>query len=47
MSNSLISHNEDLLRLEKAGYHIKICGAYLIIENIPYVAEDGTIKKPT
>ena len=45
MSNSLISHNEDLSRLKKEGYHIKVCGAYLIIENIPYLTKDSTIKK--
>ena len=45
MSNSLISHNDDLLALVKVGYRVKIRGAYLIVEGIPYVAECGGIKK--
>ncbi len=45
MSNSLISHNDDLSALVKVGYRVKIRGAYLIVEGIPYVAECGGIKK--
>ena len=45
MSNSLISRNNDLSALVEAGYRIKIRGAYLVVEGIPYVAECGGIKK--
>ena len=45
MSNSLISRNADLLALVEAGYSIKVLGAYLIVEGIPYLAECGGIKK--
>ena len=45
MSSSLISRNDDLSALVKAGYRVKIRGAYLVVEGIPYVAECGGIKK--
>ena len=45
MSNLLISRNKDLSALVEAGYRVKIRGAYLIVEGIPYVAENGEIKK--
>ena len=45
MSSSLISRNDDLSALVKAGYRIKIRGAYLIVQGIPYIAECGEIKK--
>ena len=45
MSNLLISLNDDLSALVKVGYRIKIRGAYLVVEGIPYVAECGGIKK--
>lgn len=44
MSNSLINRNKDLSELVKEGYRVKIRGAYLIVEGIPYVAENGEIK---
>ena len=45
MSSSLINHNPDLSTLVDLGYRIKILGAYLVVQGIPYVAECGGIKK--
>lgn len=45
MSSSLINHNIDLSALVDSGYRIKILGAYLVVQGIPYVAECGAIKK--
>ena len=44
MSNSLINRNEDLSALVSVGYCVKIRGMYLVVENIPYVTENGKIK---
>ena len=38
MSHALIARNADLRRLEEEGYTLRIVdGAYLLIENVPYV----------
>lgn len=44
MSNSLISHSEDLSKLIEEGYNIEIRGAYLIVSNVPYLSKDNEIK---
>ena len=43
MSNSLISRNSDLSALVEVGYRVKIRGAYLLVEGIPYVKQSGDI----
>ncbi len=45
MSNSLISRNEDLSALVKAGYCLNIRGGYLLVEGVPYVNQKGEISK--
>ena len=45
MSNLLISRNSDLSELVEAGYRVKIRGAYLLVEGIPYVKQNGDIGK--
>ena len=44
MSNSLISHNDDLSAIVKVGYRVKVRGAYLLVEGIPYIRENGDIS---
>ena len=44
MSNSLISRNSDLSDIE-AKYRVRILGAYLIVEGIFYLGEDGEPKQ--
>lgn len=43
MSNSPISHNNDLSALVEAGYRVEIRGAYLLVKGIPYVKQNGDI----
>ena len=43
MSNSLISRNSDLSALVQVGYRVKIRGAYLLVEGVPYVKQSGDI----
>lgn len=45
MSNSLISHNNDLSALADTGYRVEIRGAYLLVKGIPYVKQNGDIGK--
>ncbi len=47
MSNSLISRNSDLSALVKVGYRVKIRGAYLLVEGIPYIKQNGDIGTGT
>ena len=47
MSNSLISRNSDLSALVQVGYRVKIHGAYLLVEGIPYVKQNGDIGTGT
>ena len=44
MSQKLISHNQDLKKLQKEGYDIQIQEAHLIIRKIPYVNSDNQIN---
>ena len=44
MSQKLISHNQDLKKLQQEGYDIQIQESYLIIRKIPYVNSDKQIK---
>ena len=47
MSNSLISRNSDLSALVEVGYRVKIRGAYLLVEGIPYLKQNGNIGTGT
>ena len=47
MSNSLISRNSDLSALVEVGYRVKVRGAYLLVEGIPYVKQNGDIRTGT
>lgn len=44
MSRKLISHNEDLTRLQNDGYDIEIVAGHLIMNSVPYVSPDKTVK---
>ena len=44
MSTSLISRNADLAALVEDGYSIAIIDGYLVIKNIPYVADTGDVR---
>ena len=44
MCTSLISRNDDLSKLKEAGYHLQLCGLYLLVQGIPYVTESGEIQ---
>ena len=44
MLNSLISRSADLTELVRTGYRLEIRGAYLLVQGIPYIREDGEIK---
>lgn len=41
----LISHNDDLKRLFDDGYELAIVGGQLVVNNVPYVAADKTVKR--
>lgn len=41
----LISHNADLRRLYDDGYELSIVGGQLVVDNVPYVGSDKTVKR--
>lgn len=43
-SHRLVSHNEDLQRLVTKGYAIAFDGNHLVIRDIPYLNEQGTLE---
>ena len=45
MSQQLINHSEDLLKLRNEGLNIEVSDGYLIVHNIPYVDQKGAIKE--
>jgi hypothetical protein len=45
MSHKLINRNADLLRLREEGYDIEIKGAYLVLNDVPYVNGQCRIAK--
>ncbi len=47
MSPSLIDRSADLKHLVDDGYEVEIRSGYLLLKDIPYVAEDGGIKRGT
>lgn len=44
MSRLLISRSKDLSQLEDDGYRINIRSGHLVVDHIPYVASDGSVK---
>ena len=44
MSTTLITHSDDLRRLRNEGYEVGIQANFLVLRNIPYVAEGGGIE---
>ena len=47
MSHRLISHNDDLKRLQDEGYNIEVRDTLLLIHDVPYVNEKGEVKRAT
>lgn len=44
MSFELISRSQDLKRLREDGYQIRIADGYLIVEHVPYVTSNRSVK---
>ena len=44
MFHELASHNDDLKRLVEAGYAVAIDSNYLVVRDIPYLDEGGTLQ---
>jgi molybdopterin/thiamine biosynthesis adenylyltransferase len=44
MSSGLIDLNEDLKKLRSKGYNIDIHNGHLVVRDIPYVCNDGSVK---
>lgn len=44
MQQQLISLSPDLKQLHDEGYHLEVCGGYLIIHHIPYVTSLKEVK---
>ena len=44
MLQQLISHRPDLKQLQDEGYHIEVCGGYLVIHHIPYVNPSKEVR---
>lgn len=45
MSRKPISHSPDLLKLREEGYDIAIRGAYLVVNDVPYVNANKEVRK--
>lgn len=45
MSQQLISRSPDLLRLQNAGYAVRVTGGMVVIDAVPYVATDGSVQR--
>lgn len=45
MLPQLINHSPDLKRLVEDGYEIAVIAGHLVMENVPYVSADKTIKR--
>ncbi|WP_395741690.1 ThiF family adenylyltransferase [Prosthecobacter sp.] len=44
MSHQTIDHNPELKRLRDEGFNISIVGGFLVVDDVPYVAPDNTVK---
>jgi hypothetical protein len=47
MSRELISRSPDLKRLVEDGYDVEISGSYLLVNDVPYVGADKTVRRAT
>lgn len=47
MSQPLIARNPDLRQLRNEGYDITIVGGHLLVQDVPYVDETGTVRRGT
>ena len=45
MSQQLINRSSDLKQLFDEGYELSIVSGHLVVSNVPYVSDDGTIKR--
>src|SRR5581483_9982992 len=45
MSLELINHSPDLKKLRDEGYNIQIRGAYLVVNEVPYVNSSGQVLR--
>ena len=45
MPPTLISRSKDLRKLEQEGYEVEVKSGHLLLNNVPYVAPDRTIKR--
>jgi hypothetical protein len=45
MSQTLVSHNDDLRRLVDKGYAVGFDSNYLIVRDIPYLNSAGEVKR--
>lgn len=44
MSQALINHSPDLLRLQNEGYEVEVNGGYLVIHHLPYLNSNREVK---
>jgi len=44
MSRPLISRSPDLKRLQDEGYEVDVVAVHLVLDHVPYVAEDRTVR---
>jgi len=47
MSEALINHSPDLIKLQSEDYRIEICSGYLTVHCIPYLNKNKEIKSGT
>ena len=43
MSHTLVSHSEDLRRLQQDGYDIEIRGVHLVMHDVPFIGKHGRV----
>src|SRR5690348_14914796 len=44
MSSALISRSPDLTRLRNEGFDVEVNGGYLLVRDVPYVAQGGSVQ---
>ena len=44
MSQQLISHSPDLMRLQEAGYSVRIVSNHLVVDDVPYVTDQRQVE---
>ena len=45
MSPQLIAHSSDLTRLRNEGYSIRIVAGYLVVDDVPFVDDEGAVHR--